>query len=155
MVKGTHSDWQKTFDKIIERESENVGVTVNQKTEQFYIATKNGWKPVVGHRITVGPYEFSAVPKKNALVLSEVSSGMNIHSIPMNDGVIRSTDSKESTMRYLQGIGRILEKMVRDMDNFEQRILEGQKKAVAHCGEKPPTEEADTDWVFSESNGIH
>lgn len=36
-------------------------ITVNEQTQQFYLALKK-WFPVMGHEIKVGKYRFSAIP---------------------------------------------------------------------------------------------
>ncbi|WP_234028461.1 hypothetical protein [Lentibacillus sp. Marseille-P4043] len=75
-------------------------IAVNEQPQQFYLALKK-WTPAVGHEIKVGQYRFSAIPVKNIIRVSEVTTGAKLYDIPVNFAIETLTATKGFNLFFL------------------------------------------------------
>ncbi len=130
-------------------------ISVNGQTQTFYLAFSN-WVPAVGHEIRVGDYRFCAIPLETGINITEVTSGFNLHTIPMTPEIHQSTQSKEGSMFFFLEVGERLKRLIEKMDDFDKHVCEMVEKAVGKLGEMPPIEDYDSDWIFAEqSKEVH
>ncbi|MFF2531304.1 hypothetical protein ACFVS2_20590 [Brevibacillus sp. NPDC058079] len=128
-------------------------ITVNEQAQRFYLAFDK-WKPAIGHEITVGKYRFCAIPLKENVNVSEVTSGTKIFNIPMNSEIVMLTESKESSIKFLYKIGESLKRIVERTDNLDAHLDEMKKSAFERLGKMPPIENFDTDWILDDVSDV-
>lgn len=126
-----------------------MSIFVDWNTKRFYLAGEK-WIPVVGHEIKVDCYRFCAIPTKNGINISEVTSGSIICKIPMSIDVMLATTTKEMTIDYLENVGRKLKTMIKKQTDVDVRIKKVREIVVERLGEMPPFENVDTDWVVAD-----
>jgi hypothetical protein len=129
-----------------------VKITVNEQTQRFYLAAKE-WVPMVGHEIKVGDYKFFAIPGSKAIRISEVESGCKVFDIPMTISVMFKTGTKEDALNYLHEVGESLERIIKDVPNFDKKIKHMKSVAFNQLGERPPIEDVNTDLLFKDTDG--
>lgn len=129
-------------------------VSVDIKTKKFYLAYAK-WEEAIGHEITVGKYKFSAVSTKRGIIISEVSSGTHILTLPMTQYVYVRTATKEMTLEFLKEAGEGVKRLIQDVPNLEKQIKKTKLESFKRCGPMPDIEYYDSDWIFEESKGTH
>jgi hypothetical protein len=127
-------------------------ITVNNKIQRFYLAGST-WMPGVGHEVKVGNYRFSAIPTSKVLLISEVTSGCKLYEIPMTFIIKAQTSTKDTTMRFLQEVGKHIEGIIEGMDTFDDRLQAMKEKAFERLGEIPDVEDVDESLLFEETDG--
>ncbi|OLR26036.1 hypothetical protein [Bacillus cereus] len=128
-------------------------IKVNEQSQRFHLAFDE-WVPAVGHEIQVGKYRFCAIPVRDAIYVSEVTSGVKAISVPINLRVWMLTSTQEDTMKFLEKVGEHLKRLIEERGNFDE-LLETQKKTVfERLGKMPPIEDVDTDWLIAERSDV-
>lgn len=125
-------------------------ITVNEQTQRFYLATGK-WKSVVGHEIKVGKYRFCAIPLKDNVNVSEVTSGTKVFTIPMNLEIMMATESKKGSMKFFHKIGESLNRVIEGANDFNAQLEEMKKIAFDRLGKMPPIENIDMDWTLEQT----
>lgn len=128
-------------------------ITVNKQTHRFFLALEK-WEPVVGHEIKVGDYRFCAIPLKEVINISEVTSGCKVLNIPISFEIMMVTASKEQSLKYLEKVGKQLEKFIEKTSDFDKHLEKMKNIAFDRLGEMPPIENVDTEWVFEDGSEL-
>lgn len=119
---------------------------VNPQTKKFWFASKDGWKPMYGHEITIGEYRFSVVIIKTGELISEVTTGMRIKLLANNSVTHLMGEDKEGLISYYEFfVAPYLKNLVEsNLEAFEQALTDGQKRIeAAGIGDMPPIEDFD------------
>lgn len=111
-------------------------ITVNEQPQQFYLAFKE-WTPAVGHGIKVGNYQFCAIPTKDVIIVSEVTTGANVMNIPLDLVTRFMTVTKESTIDYFYIVGERIKKILEKQSDFDGMLAEMQKITYELLGDMP------------------
>ncbi|MBG9611695.1 hypothetical protein [Bacillus cereus] len=128
-------------------------IKVNEQFQRFHLAFDK-WVPAVGHEIQVGKYRFCAIPVRDAIYVSEVTSGVKAISVPINLRVWMLISTQEETLKFLEKVGEHLKRLIEERGNFDE-LLETQKKtAFERLGKMPPIEDVDTDWLIAERSDV-
>lgn len=119
---------------------------VNPQTKKFWFASKDGWKPMYGHEITVGEYRFSVVVIKTGELISEVTTGMRIKLLANNPVTHLMGEDKEGLISYYEFfVAPYLKGLVEsNLEAFSQGLIDGRKRVEAlGIGGMPPIEDFD------------
>lgn len=128
-------------------------ITVNEQTQRFYLAM-NEWKSAIGHEIIVGKYRFCAIPLSKSINISEVTSGSKVFDIPMTLAISLNTESKESTLIFLNKVGESLSRIIGDQKKFDEELAKMKEKAFERLGQMPTIENVDTDWLLDDVSDV-
>lgn len=129
-------------------------IKIEEQTKQFYLAFETYWRPVVGHGIKVGEYEFCAIPTPEGINVSEVTAGLKLFTIPMSWEVEFVTSTKEGSMKYFHKIGEAIAKEISKQTNFQNLLKKARENAISKLGEMPKIEVVNTDWVFEAESDL-
>lgn len=134
----------------------NREIFVKEQTEEFPLAFDKGWKKAVGHRITVGEFNFCATPVKEEIIISEVTSGVKLYSIPLTDELDEQTAEFECAITFFEEVGQNLKRFITKygFKNFSKHVEKARKQALETCGEMPEVKEIDTSWIREEISEV-
>ena len=121
-------------------------IQVNPQAKKFWFASKDGWKPMYGHEITVGPYRLSVVIIKTGELISEVTTGMKIKLLANNPVAHVMGEDKEGLISYYEFfVAPYLKSLVEsNLEAFKQALADGQEQIKAiGIGDMPPIEDFD------------
>ncbi|MCM3413549.1 hypothetical protein [Metabacillus litoralis] len=128
-------------------------ITVNEQTQKFYLALDR-WVDVVGHEITIGKYRFCAIPIKDHINVSEVTTGAKVYNIPVDLTIALLTQTKEDTIQFLYKVGESVKRIIEKQDDFDAVLADMKKIAFERLGDMPPIENVDTDWVIEDESEV-
>lgn len=118
-------------------------ITVNEQPQRFHLAFKK-WEPAVGHEIQVGEYRFCAIPLGNRINVSEVTTGMRLLVLPVNNRIWFETSTKEKSIKFFEGLGHQIAKQIMiDKSHFDKEFARMKKVSFDKLGEMPPIENVD------------
>lgn len=128
-------------------------ITVNEQTQRFYLAFDK-WVDVVGHEIKVGKYRFCAIPIKNKINVSEVTTGTKLYDITVDYTISMLTETKEGTIQFFYQIGESIKRVIEKQNDFDQMLVFMKKTTLERLGDMPAIKDVDTDWVFEKENDV-
>lgn len=128
-------------------------VTVNEQTQRFYLALDK-WVDLVGHEIKVGKYRFCAIPLKDKINVSEVTTGAKVYNIPVDFTISVLTETKEGTIQFCYQIGESLKRIIEKQNDFDSMLADMRKRAFERLGDMPQIVDVDTDWVFKDTSDV-
>jgi hypothetical protein len=128
-------------------------IRVNEQTQCFYLALDK-WVDVVGHEIKIGKYRFCAIPIKDNINVSEVTTGAKVCNIPVDLTISLLTETKEGTIQFLYQIGESIKRIIDKQVDFDGMLSDMKQAAFERLGEMPPIEDVDTDWITAEVNDV-
>lgn len=128
-------------------------ISVNGQTQKFYLALDK-WVDVVGHEITIGKYRFCAIPIKDHINVSEVTTGAKVYNIPVDLTIALLTETKEDTIQFLYKVGESVKRIIEKQDDFDAVLADMKKIAFERLGDMPPIENVDTEWVIEDESEV-
>ncbi|USK85705.1 hypothetical protein [Peribacillus asahii] len=130
-----------------------VEVMVSPDAEEFYLACSTGWVKVIGHLIEVDGLQFSAVPIKDFIRVSEVESGAKLFDIFAPETI----ESYEETLMFLEinvaaNIVMLIEKA--GIKKVQNQINLMKEAAFSKHGQKPTGQKVDTEWMKADISDV-
>lgn len=127
-----------------------MNIIVDEQPKRFWLSVKTDfdkyeWKPVAGHGITVGDYNFLiACLPGDILNVSEATTGCKVFETKLTMFDFMFTSTKEDTMVFYRDyVGDQLKKIIEKVPNFQQRLFEKQKEREQLLGKMPEIEDVD------------
>lgn len=118
-------------------------ITVNESAQCFQLAYEDHWKSAVGHEIKVGKYRFCAIPLRNSINVSEITSGTKVFEVDLAPEIIFMTGAKGSAMKFFEGLGGALKEIINSANNFDESLAAIRKEAIERLGKALPVGDVD------------
>lgn len=128
-------------------------ITVNEQPQRFYLALDK-WVDLVGHEIKVGKYRFCAIPLKDKINVSEVTTGSKVYNIPVDFTISMLTETKEGTIQFFYQIGESVKRLIEKQNDFDLMLSDMKKRTYERLGAMPALEDVDMGWVFEDTSGV-
>lgn len=130
-------------------------IEVAEYAEEFQLCFSAGWKSAIGHRITVGDFDFSAVPSDGNIIISEVSSGSEVFKLPLPSEI----NDYPAFISFLKiSVASLIFTMIKKTGKeiLRRKISKSRNKNIQKYGKQPPITRIYTNWLTEEvSDMLH
>ena len=130
----------------------HAAVLISEEAEEFYLSCRHGWQKLIGHPMLINQYQFSAIPYKDHIRVSEVGSGALLTKVPYHE----SLSTKEDLMEFLNNIvAPIIIVMIEKAgaEEFERQIIHLSEVAEKTNGRKPEGKKVNIDLLSIDTDG--